>query len=137
MRNGIVISIYLVVLVINLMVSLKFPESTIMIHHLLASIVFLTMLIYVSIKNNMQMKYLLLLGTFCSIYVFAMIQLEADLMGDFLILDSLVNLQYPMYILFVTPLFGLNYFSQMSIDLVAAVIAVSYTHLTLPTTILV
>ena len=131
MRNGIVISIYLVVLVINLMVALKFPDSTIMIHHLLASIVFLTMLVYVSIKNNMQMKYFLLLGTVCSIYVFAMIQLEVDLMGDFLILDSLVNLQYPLYILFATPLFGLNYFSQMSIDLVAVLIAFVYAVLLL------
>ena len=131
MRKGIIISIYLVVLVINLMVALKFPDRTIMIHHLLASIVFLTMLIYVSIQNSLHMKYFLLLGTVCSIYVFAMIRLEVDLIGDFLILDSLVNLQYPLYILFVTPLFGLNYFSQMSIDLVAALIAFIYVVLLL------
>lgn len=131
MRKGIVIVIYLAVLVINLMTAIKFPDSTIMIHHLLASIVFLAMLVYVSIKNSIQMKYFLLLGTVCSIYVFAMIRLEVDLTGDFLILDSLVNLQYPMYILFVIPLLGLNYFSQMSIDLVAILIAVIYAVLLL------
>ena len=64
-------------------------------------------------------------------YTFAMIRFEAALIGDFLILDGLVNLQYPLYILFVTPLFGLNYFSEMSIDLVAALIAVIYAVLLL------
>ena len=89
------------------------------------------MLIYVSIKNMMQIKYFLLLGTMCSIYVFAMIRLEVDLIGDFLILDGLVNLQYPLYIVFVTPLFGLNYFSQMSIDFVAILTAIIYVALLL------
>ena len=131
MRKGIVIAIYLAVLVINLMTAIKFPDSTIMIRHLLASIVFLTMLVYVPIKNSIQMKYFLLLSTVCSLYVFAMIRFEVDLTGDFLILDSLVNLQYPLYILFVTPLFGLNYFSQMSIEWVAALIAFIYAILLL------
>ena len=77
------------------------------------------------------MKYFLLIGTVCSIYVFAMIRLEGDLIGDFLILDGLINLLYPLYILFVAPLFGLNYFSEMSVDLVAAFIAVVYAVLLL------
>lgn len=131
MRNGIVIAIYFVVLAINLIVAIKFPDSTIRMHHLLASLVFLTMLVVVSIKNIIQMKYFLLIGTTCSIYVFAMIRLEGDLIGDFVVLDSLVNLQYPLYILFVTPLFGLNYFSEMSVDLVAVCIAAVYAVLLL------
>ncbi|MGM9945952.1 MAG: hypothetical protein ACI33M_13460 [Lysinibacillus sp.] len=131
MRNGIIVAIYFVVLAINLMSAIKFPDSTITIYHLLSSIVFLAMLIYVSIKNMMPIKYFLLLATVGSIYVFTMIRLEADLIGDFLILDGLVNLQYPLYILFITPLFGLNYFSQMSIDLVAILIAIVYAVLLL------
>ena len=131
MRNGIIVAIYLVVISINLIVAIKFPDSTIMMHHLLASLVFLAILVYLSIKTSIQMKYFLLLGIVCSMYTFAMIRLEGDLMGDFLILDGLVNLQYPLYILFVTPLFGLNYFSEMSIDLVAAFIAVIYAVLLL------
>ena len=131
MRNVILVAIYFVVLVINLMAAIKFPDSTITIYHLLSSIIFLAMLIYVSIKNMMQIKYFLLLGTVSSIYAFAMIRLEHDLTGDFLILDGLVNLQYPLYILFVVPLFGLNYFSQMSIDLVAILIAIVYAALLL------
>ena len=126
MRNGIIVAIYFIVLAINGLSAIKFPDSTITIYHLLSSIVFLAMLIYVSIKNNIQMKYFLLLGTACSLYVFSMIRLEGDLTGDFLILDSLFNLQHPLYILFVTPLLGLNYFSQMSIDLVAILIAIVY-----------
>jgi len=79
----------------------------------------------------MQMKYFLLLATICSIYVFAMTRLEMDLIGDFLILDGLVNLQYPLYIVFVVPLFGLNYFSQMSIDFVVILTAIAYVALLL------
>ena len=75
MKTVIIVAIYFVVLVINLMAAIKFPDSTITIYHLLSSIVFLAMLIYVSIKNSMQMKYFLLLGTICSIYVFAMTRL--------------------------------------------------------------
>lgn len=131
MRNGIIVAVYLVVLAINLIVAIKFPDSTIMMHHLLASLVFLAILVYLSIKISIQMKYFLLLGIVCSMYTFAMIRFEGDLIGDFLILDGLVNLQYPLYILFVTPLFGLNYFSEMSIDLVAALIAVIYAVLLL------
>lgn len=131
MRNVIVVAIYFVVLATNLMSAIKFPDSTITIYHLLSSIIFLVMLLYVSIKNIMQITYFLLLGTVASIYVFAIIRLEHDLTGTFLILDSLFNLHYPLYILFVIPLFGFNYFSQMSIDLFAILVAIVYAVLVL------
>ena len=57
MRNGIIVAVYLVVLAINLIVAIKFPDSTIMMHHLLASLVFLAILVYLSIKISIQMKY--------------------------------------------------------------------------------
>ena len=56
MRNIIIVAIYFVVLAINVLSAIKFPDSTITIYHLLSSIIFLAMLIYVSIKNMMQIK---------------------------------------------------------------------------------
>ena len=105
----VLITIYLAVVGINLFVSLKFPDITIKAVHFTASFILFVIVLIGVTKSLRYLKGILLVGAVSSIFV-AFTHLFNDFLLNHWILDMIAGLQYPLYILFITPLFGVNIF---------------------------
>lgn len=106
------IALYLISLASNLMVSAMFPDLEIRAVHFIASMLLFIVLIFSIFKAVRYTKWFFLTGAASSVFVALAQYLEGQLMGN-LAFDMLSGLQYPLYVLFITPLFGLNYAFDM------------------------
>lgn len=127
----ILISFYLIAFITNLMPSLKYPDATMNILCLLVTILFLmTLLIFTkkasyTIKSNKGLKTFLLLGFISGLVVYAIKGFE-DTMMNYVILDMIASIQYPFYLIFTTPLFGMNYLFQMNYEIFSLLMSAVY-----------
>ncbi|OCA87972.1 hypothetical protein A8F94_09085 [Bacillus sp. FJAT-27225] len=112
---------YLLSFSINLIPSVKHPDSSMNIFNLLATALFLFALL-VFIKEGLDsgkaikgVKVFLLAGFISCLVVYVIKMFEGSMM-DSAILDIIVSIQYPLYLLFTTPLFGVNYLFDMGYE---------------------
>ena len=105
----------------NLIPSIKYPDVTTTIFNLLATVLFLiTLLIFIKQaayhgKFHKGLKAFLLVG-FVSGLVVYVIKIFEDTMMDYAVLEMIASIQYPFYIIFITPLFGVNYLFDVSYE---------------------
>ncbi len=110
---------YLIAFSINLIPSIKYPDSSLNIFNLLATSLFLVAFLLAIKKGASSGRYhkrvkLLLLVGFASGLVVYVFKLLEDTLMNYAILDVIASIQYPFYLLFITPLFGVNYLLDMS-----------------------
>ena len=101
------ISLYLATLAINFFVSMKFPDTTIEASHFIASFILFITVLFAVTQSLRYINGFLLVGGISSIFV-AVAQYFNDLLINNWLLDMVAGFQYPIYVLFITPWFGLN-----------------------------
>lgn len=105
---------YILAFSINLLSSIKHPDTTMNITQLYVSafyLLILTALIIVSsriTKGTKIVRLFVISGIFSGILIYIITTFE-HIMMEYFILDILASIQYPIYPIFVTPLFGFNY----------------------------
>lgn len=127
----ILITFYLIAFITNLIPSIKYPDTTMNILNLTVTILFLmTLLIFTkkasyNSKSNKGLKTILLLGFISGIVVYVIKRFE-ETMLNYVILDMIASIQYPLYLIFTTPLFGLNYLFQMNYGIFSLLMSAVY-----------
>lgn len=94
--------------IVNFIPSIKYPDSSIHAHHLILSAAcILSFLIFSLISKRSIFKFFLVTGMLSGLLIFTLIYLESYFLGN-LFFDMLSSIYYVLYIVFVTPLFGIN-----------------------------
>ena len=108
-----VICAYGISFAVNVIPSLKYPDTQLYMYQLLPAalvVLLLTALIMKGSYNSRlygRIKGFLFIGFISGIFVFAVKQFEHSMIDSFLF-DMISSMQYPFYLIFTTPLFGLN-----------------------------
>ena len=122
----ILITLYVIAFITNLMPAAKYPDTTMNSLNLLVSILFLiTLLIFTKKASNKWLKMFLLLGSISGLVVYAIKRFE-DTMMNYVIWDIIASIQYPFYLIFTTPLFGINYLFQMNYEIFSLLMSAVY-----------
>lgn len=122
---------YLIAFSTNLIPSLKHPDSTISIFNLLATTLFIiTLIIFIkkgsySGKPNKGLKAFLIVGFISGLVVYVIRMFEGNMI-DYAILDMIASIQYPFYLIFTTPLFGVNYLFDLNYETFSLLMSVVY-----------
>lgn len=122
---------YLIAFTTNLIPSLKHPDSTLSVFNLIATALFLiALLIFIkkasySGKSNKRLKAFLIFG-FVSGFVVYVIEMFEGTMMDYAILDMIASIQYPFYLMFTTPLFGVNYLFDINYETFSLLMSAVY-----------
>lgn len=122
---------YLLAFSTNLFPSLKHPDSNMNIFNLLATTLFLiVLLIFVkkgvySGKSNKKLKLFLIFGFISGLVVYVINMFESTMM-DYAMLDIIASIQYPFYLIFTTPLFGVNFLFDLSYATFALLMSAVY-----------
>lgn len=112
--------VYIIALMVNLIPSATFPDATILPLHAAASVALVLCMIGTCLMKNRAAKLYITALLFASVTVFTLNSFETY-MHDILLLDALFSIQYPLYILFVSPLFGLNFFTNVEAEYVSLI----------------
>ncbi len=130
-RMKVIIATYIISLSINLFDSIKYPDSEIGLINLILSLIFLiavsNFLLY-TLKNNYNtkiIKILLSIASISGVLIYIIVSFY-DYMFDNMILDIISNIQFPLYILYITPFFGLNYIFDISYGAFSLIISIVY-----------
>lgn len=125
------ICFYIVAFAINLIPSIKHPDSNVTILNLLVTILFIvTLLVFVKkipLKNgfNKSLNIFLIFGFLSGLIVYVITKFE-HITLDYAILDAIASIHYPFYIIFTTPLFGLNYLFGVNYGVFSLLMSVVY-----------
>ncbi|MFC3211239.1 hypothetical protein [Planomicrobium okeanokoites] len=125
------ISSYLIAFSTNLIPSLKHPDSNISIFNLLATFLLLIAFLIVikkvwsSGKLHKSLKRFLLVGFISGLVIYG-IKIFEDTLMNYNVLDMTASIQYLIYLLFITPLFGMNYLFDMGYGNFSLLISVVY-----------
>ncbi|OZU87583.1 hypothetical protein CIL03_15955 [Virgibacillus indicus] len=104
---------YLLAFSINLMPSIKHPDSSIGTFNALVTILFMVLLLMYSKKGSRILKIFSIFGVISGVIVFVITTFEHVMIGNG-ILDVIATIQYPFYLIFITPLFGGNILFDLS-----------------------
>ncbi len=99
--------VYLLALSMYFMTALKYPDLDGEVGHLLISLVFLSLLLLNSFFGGKLYSRLMIVGVLGGIVCFAA-QHYQGYVSNIGILDAISAIQYPLYVLYVAPLFGIN-----------------------------
>ncbi len=104
----------------NLQLALLYPDGTIMIGNLVVSIAYLGLVVFVFMYliHKKEFKILKLIGLLGTISVIIIFLLGLINTGEFISL--------PLYIIFVTPLFGFNYLLDLDWEVFSILCSVVY-----------
>ncbi|MEK4522508.1 hypothetical protein MKX96_12870 [Psychrobacillus sp. FSL W7-1493] len=118
-----IIVIYIIALLVNFVPAIKFPDHRISIFNLAISILFLIgILYYSSVKNGIVLYGIAFVAT----SVIFVVNLIESYLFDYVVLDVLANIQYPLYVIFVIPFFGLNKLLNMSYGNFSFIVSLLY-----------
>ena len=112
---------YIAAFVINLIPSIKHPDSNVTFLNLLVTVLFIiTLLVIVrkaTHKNmvNKSLNLFLIFGVLSGLVVYVITKFE-HITLKYAILDVIASIHYPFYIIFITPLFGLNYLFDVNYE---------------------
>ncbi|WP_019413432.1 hypothetical protein [Paenisporosarcina sp. TG20] len=104
---------YLLAFSINLMPALKYPDLNMNIFNLLVTLLFMFLLFLYSKKGSKTLKVFSIVGVISGVLVFVVTTFEHAMIGNG-ILDVIASIQYPFYLIFITPLFGGNILFDLS-----------------------
>ena len=107
------IGTYLLAFSINFMPALKHPDLDMGIFNILVTIFIMSILLIYSKKGSKFLKIFSLFGIISGVIVFAITTFEHAMIGNG-ILDVIASIQYPFYLIFITPLFGGNTLFDLS-----------------------
>lgn len=123
-----VIGIYLASLFINLFDSIKYPDSDIGIINLIISMILSVLFIWIIYsKRNINLKYFktfLMSAVIGSSIVYSINGFSFLITND--IFNIISGIRYPLYLIFVTPFFGFNYFLEMLYGKFSLMISIFY-----------
>lgn len=117
---------YFIAFSLNLVPSIKHPDSTMNSFNLLAASLFLIALLTAVKKGSIKGIKLFLIGGFVSGLVVYVFKLMEDTLMSHAVLDVIAAIQYPVYLLFITPLFGMNYLFDISYGRFSLLMAGTY-----------
>ncbi len=112
-KNLLLIGSYLLAFIINLIPSIKHPDSTISIFNLLVTILFIVLLLVYSKKEGKILRVFSIFGIISGVIVFGITTFEHAMIGNG-ILDAIASIHFPFYLTFITPLFGINMLFDLS-----------------------
>ena len=121
----IILGTYIFSLFVNFFPALKHPDAEMTLLHFFSSAIFLGALIISYRKLYAILKKYLIIGMFAGIYIFIS-DIIITKMNENLILDLVTSLMYPLYFIFVTPLFGGNLLLNLSYSLYSIVVSIIY-----------
>ncbi|MBD1222007.1 hypothetical protein [Virgibacillus halodenitrificans] len=107
------IASYILAFSVNLMPSIMYPDLKVDGFNLLVTLLFMFLLLLYSRRGSKKLKVFAVLGVISGILVFFITTFE-HAMFDNIILDSIASLQYPFYLIFITPVFGGNILFDLS-----------------------
>jgi len=114
---------YLVSLVANTFVSLKYPDGTITVVMLLLSTILLVIdILWIRKAFNSKWGKGLKIFALCGMMTGPVVWL----IGTFDFLEIVSAVQYPLYIVFITPFFGLNLLLDVSYQVFSLIVSVYY-----------
>ncbi|WP_404458554.1 hypothetical protein [Oceanobacillus kapialis] len=116
---------YLLALVINLMPSIKYPDASIGLLNMFVTIVFIVLLLVYSQKGSKFIRVFSILGGLSGLIVFIITSFEQDMIGNG-VLDLISSIQYPFYVIFITPLFGGNMLINLTPGIFALLMTLVY-----------
>lgn len=118
---------YLIAFTINLIPSIKHPDSMMTIINLLASTLVVIALVVFMKKTSFQnvvVKNTLFIGFISGLIVYTVNFLTS--LTEIAMIDTLAAIQYPFYLIFVTPFFGMNYLVGLSYDAFSLLLSAVY-----------
>lgn len=121
----IVIFVYLLAFAINLMPSIKYPDLTMSIIHLIVSLLFLTVFVLYAKKGDKKLAVFSMIGMISGICIF-LIKTVESFMFDYAIFDVIASIQYPLYLVFTTPLFGGNLLISVNYEIYSLLTTMFY-----------
>ncbi len=95
------------------MPAIKHPDLNVNVFNLLVTLLLMFLLLMNSKKGSKKLKVYALVGVISGVFVFVITTFE-HAMFDNVILDSIASLQYPFYLIFTTPVFGVNILFDLS-----------------------
>jgi len=98
---------YILAFSINMMPALKHPDLNLNVFNLFVSIILLIVLLIYTRKGNNKLKVFSIIGVISGVLIFTIKTFENS-MFDHTFWDTIASIQYPFYLIFTTPLFGLN-----------------------------
>jgi hypothetical protein len=104
---------YLLAFSVNLMPSLKYPDVNVNIFHLLATLLFIFLLLMYSKKGSKTLKVFSIVGVVSGVLIFVVKTFENAMLEN-AILDAIASIQYPLFLIFTTPIFGGNILFNLS-----------------------
>ncbi|WP_233880678.1 hypothetical protein [Virgibacillus halodenitrificans] len=104
---------YILAFSVNLMPSIMYPDLKVDGFNLLVTLLFMFLLLMYSRRGSKKLKVFAVLGVISGILVFFITTFE-HAMFDNIIFDSIASLQYPFYLIFITPVFGGNILFDLS-----------------------
>jgi len=125
-----IIIIYLFALGMNFLPSIKYPDSSLSIINLIISVSLLVTTIIklksiVVSQNNKFIQIIMLCGICSSLFVLIAYEFQ-HIAHKYMILDVILGIHYPLYIVFITPLFGLNYIFNVNYGMFSGIIGIFY-----------
>ncbi|WHX24497.1 hypothetical protein QNH47_09825 [Virgibacillus halodenitrificans] len=119
------IASYILAFSVNLMPSIMHPDLKVDGFNLLVTLLFMFLLLLYSRRGSKKLKVFAVLGVISGILVFFITTFE-HAMFDNIILDSIASLQYPFYLIFITPVFGGNLLFAQSYGSYSLLISLFY-----------
>ncbi|MGM8215489.1 hypothetical protein ACLIA0_07920 [Bacillaceae bacterium W0354] len=118
--------LYIAAIIINVIPSIKYPDYELTLFHLITSILFFIIL-FVLLKKSPKrfVNTFLIIAASSSALVFIINSFVNQSVNN-LILDVMSSIQYPLFIFFVTPFFGINYLLNVNYDLFASFTSIAY-----------
>ncbi|WP_404452207.1 hypothetical protein LG329_17920 [Virgibacillus necropolis] len=104
---------YLLAFSINLMPAIKHPDLNVDIFNTIVTIIFMFLLLMYAKKRSRILKLFSIFGVISGVIVFVITTFEHAMFGN-VILDAIASIQYPLYLIFITPLFGGNILFDLS-----------------------
>lgn len=122
--NGLIV-FYLFAFGANLFDSLKYPGTLLTAYQIIPSIALVFIFAIFIIKGKIK-NIILISGGVASLLILPLSRLRFGILAgdiDMVVFDWISNLQYPLYAIFVTPLFGLNYLFRLNYEYFSVVVS--------------
>ncbi len=104
---------YLLAFSVNLMPALKYPDLNVNIFNLLITLLFIFLLLMYSKKGSKTLKIFSIVGVISGVLIFVVKIFENAILEN-AILDAIASIQYPLFLIFTTPIFGGNILFNLS-----------------------